>query len=496
MVVRMTFGRSATRRTVSLACAGGLAWAFAVGAPGASAQTAEGVSNVAILWVAVSHAYQSTGLVVAEGQPLSGCGSGCQEQLWASHDGGHSWIRPKATGWSGGHIVIATDARGHDTLFSQAKNDIERSDDGGDTWTAVGSVGGVPAPMPSYAKDASVAVAGSKDYLLQGASTKSVPGSAGAMYDNGFAFSPGGDGGAAPLLSGISTSGNTPAIERCDSHLRCSGMTQLTGTKATSGAPNLFPSTTFGQDGVAFAQTTDGVYKSTDGGHSFLKLAVGVPTATSTAISMMALAPSYSETGGVKTAYAGVLQLVPGAQHPQTSGGLYRTTDGGATWIALDSPGGPFDQGAFSVAVAPDGRIFASNLTMKGQAGLYCSTDGGSTWQATCPSVGHGDPGLPPGQTPIGKASTACSGSACSASQGTGTGSGAPSSPGAGAGGTAGGTGSGTSGGKGGTQLVGHAGTESPGRPWLLPGIIATVLLGAAWVGRTLFDRRRRAVAD
>lgn len=465
----------------------------------AAADSGQGLSGQAVLWVAVSPAYQTTGLVIAETQPLSCSGSACNAELWVSHNGGHSWSRAAATGWQSGRpTIIASNSTPHDTIFGPGTSAIQRSDDGGDTWQQVGT-GGVPTATTSYAKDGTVAVGSTHDYILKGTSTSAVPGSNGSMNDYSFAFSPATTGSpAGALLSGTMKSGSTPAVERCDTHLSCSGAVPLSGSSQMSGPPNLFLSTTFGADGVAFAQTATGVYKTSDGGHTFAPLAIGVANATTTAVPMMALAPDYSEKNGVKTAYAAVIQLLPAASggHPTTSGGLYRTVDGGATWTALDSPGGPFSQGAFAVAVAPDGRIFAANLNMQGQGGLLCSTDGGQTWQVTCPAVGSGEP-HPAGTTSASGKTSACGSPTCSGGSAATRAGAAPGSSNSGSQAAGGSTaGGGTQGAGSSSELVGHAGVPSTGHSWLLPGILAVVLLLGAGVSGVVRSRRRPKPAE
>jgi hypothetical protein len=178
-----------------------------------------------------------------------------------------------------------------------------------------------------------------------------------------------------------------PVIQKCDTSLTCSGAASLSGSQLYSAPAKLIPSAKYADDGTVFAQTGRGTYKSTNGGVTFQPLVVGQPGATTTATPMMAVAPGYTEAGPTRTAYVAVFQAFVQGKVTRTAGGVYRTVDGGATWAPLASPG-PFDQGAFGVAVAPNGRLFAGFVaTTRGQAGLLCSVDGGSTWRAACPPL-------------------------------------------------------------------------------------------------------------
>ncbi|HZS12995.1 MAG TPA: hypothetical protein VFC09_00215 [Candidatus Dormibacteraeota bacterium] len=438
------------------------------------------VGNEAVIWIAVSPAYEQTGTVVAASASLSGCPSKTNcSHIWVSRDGGYTWKQAAAQGWAGIHPLIAVDGAGHETLFGAANNGVLRSDDYGNTWRAVGPNGGTPTPAPSYAHDQAIAVAGSSDYVLRGSQAQHVSGSGGAMGDSDFAYSPSfpqGGGNPPALLGGSDPKTGLPAVQTCDTNLTCSGTAVLNGAGPMAGPPNLYLSTGFASDGVAFAQTASGIFKTTTGGRTFAPVPVGLSGATATSTAMLALAPHYQESG-TRVAYAAVMQVFGSGKSMKRSGGVYRTSDGGTTWKAVGSPS-PLDDGALAVAVAPDGRIFGAYLTNQGQGGLLCSTDG-QTWRAFCPAVGsHG--------AVQGARSGGCSAACASAAPGA-----ASPTPDAGsAQGAASATSNGAGPGNGAAALTGSASTGSTGgRSWLL--IVAAAIL-AATAGLTIVRRRIR----
>jgi photosystem II stability/assembly factor-like uncharacterized protein len=131
-----------------------------------------------------------------------------------------------------------------------------------------------------------------------------------------------------------------------------------------------------------------GVYKSVDGGATWKRVLDKGPEV---GISDMAMA-----TGNSRVLFAGTWN----AHRPTWStyaplegpgNGLYRSTDGGATWSQLSGHGLP--EGAWGragVAVSPDGRrvyavisvqaVISEQKDEKKQSGLYRSDDGGDTW--------------------------------------------------------------------------------------------------------------------
>jgi hypothetical protein len=242
-----------------------------------------------------------------------------------------------------------------------------------------------------------------------------------------------------------------------------------------------------------FAQTGRGLYKSLDGGINFAPLAIGVAGATATATPMLALSPGYREAGPTRTAYAAVLQIFNDPAHPErahNAGGVYRSTDGGATWARVDSSG-LLGAGTTAVAVAPDGRLFAGYLgAVHASSGLLCSVDGGKTWRAACPSVVSSGGSNAAGRSDGAASAQPCSGRAAGACSDThavtGAVAGAQAPPG-----DQDARGQGESA----TPAVVRQPQEATWRRAAVPVLIAAALL-AALSGASAAWRRRRATAS
>ncbi len=106
---------------------------------------------------------------------------------------------------------------------------------------------------------------------------------------------------------------------------------------------------------VVFAGTSAGVYKSVDGAHSWIGPDAGLPLAR---VSALAVDPS---NAGI--VFAAV-------------GDLYRSTDGGATWITVYTRGLDGEPTAVTVDFRDGNRVYAGT----GDGYFLRSVDGGESW--------------------------------------------------------------------------------------------------------------------
>ncbi len=303
-------------------------------------------------------------------------------------------------GWSGGPPVIAVDATGHEVVFSGGTGGLQRSDDGGTTWTPAGAAGN-PAVLPGFAQDGGVAVASgdatAHDYVVHGATPHDAAGSGGTLID--LVFQPAPDfpaaGGHNPaLLLSVNPRTRVPSILQCTDQLACSSAVSFPKSivQQTSGLPNMATAADYAQSGVVFVSLGDAAARSSDWGATFAPMPIGDPSAGVTSYTAIALSPGYRAGAPAHTVYESLLQLWTDTTHPERShmgGGVYASSDGGATWKPAGVPGGT-NSGTTTLTVAPDGRLFAGYTSMDHGGGLLCSVDGGASWRASCPAVGSG----------------------------------------------------------------------------------------------------------
>ena len=108
----------------------------------------------------------------------------------------------------------------------------------------------------------------------------------------------------------------------------------------------------------------DGVFKSTDGGTQWIAMNTGLPAYPS----------SYDPTPGHIARYVALNPLSPTIVYAGTNEGVYKTTNGGDSWIPTGKWSG--EQNVDALAVAPSSPDIIYAAAQK----LYKSTDGGGHW--------------------------------------------------------------------------------------------------------------------
>jgi photosystem II stability/assembly factor-like uncharacterized protein len=138
--------------------------------------------------------------------------------------------------------------------------------------------------------------------------------------------------------------------------------------------------------GHAYAPNDErGVFKSTDGGTTWTHVLAKGPNIGVSDLAIAAANPNVLFAGTWNTHRPPWSTYAP-LQGP--GGGIYRSTDSGATWTQLNGNGLPEgDWGRVGVAVAPDGKRVYALLDAGKKSGLYRSDDGGNTW-----TLANGDP--------------------------------------------------------------------------------------------------------
>ncbi len=214
---------------------------------------------------------------------------------------------------------------------------LRKSDDGGQTWTAVNSPLLTTVLVSSLAVDANVP---NTLYLVdnQGLQKSTDGGQTWSVLDLGLATNS-----HAGLV--VTGSANPKAV--------------------------YVTATTFSPIG-----TMPSLLESTDGGITWIPLNVGLPTGSGiTSVALHPRDPSriYTGVSGVEFAPAGV---PPGS--PQPGSAVFKTLDGGQTWNFSNAGLATFDVRALAINPGDENIVYAG-----GYGGVFRSADGGATWNPT-----------------------------------------------------------------------------------------------------------------
>ncbi|MEO1576021.1 MAG: sialidase family protein, partial [Pseudomonadota bacterium] len=121
-----------------------------------------------------------------------------------------------------------------------------------------------------------------------------------------------------------------------------------------------------------------GVYRSTDGGATFEQLTLEANGIPAGVSTVVTAQP-----GAPDVLYASVIfaDVCEGSDN-----GIFRSDDGGASWTRLSDPALDAtvtnDTGLTEIEIAPDGTVYVASTLNGRLAGVFQSTDNGTTWTA------------------------------------------------------------------------------------------------------------------
>jgi photosystem II stability/assembly factor-like uncharacterized protein len=190
------------------------------------------------------------------------------------------------------------------------------------------------------------------------------------------------------LFAGLQSDG----IYRTSDH----GMTWQSADSDATGDLNYAQVTSFEKkDNTIYAATSAGIYKSTNEGSFWEKIANGLPSGTG--VFTVAAAGGnliigtyngiyYSTDNGndwiisnINSGFVNTMAVGNGFQYSSTYNGFYRSSDNGETWTTLS------EAGAVALAASGDNVYFGLGPWANG---IYHSTDDGTTWSSALSDIG------------------------------------------------------------------------------------------------------------
>lgn len=137
--------------------------------------------------------------------------------------------------------------------------------------------------------------------------------------------------------------------------------------KEIKSRPHVTVASDFDSEGLVFAWGAGAIYRSTDGGSSFVEVTL----------------PTNASIEDLEEDQAGTFfAAVAGEGGDISTGGLLRSTDRGRTWDWVGQ--GPLpSRGLRQIVPLAQGRLLAVPSGTE-PGGLLCSRDRGTTWDTTC----------------------------------------------------------------------------------------------------------------
>ena len=310
--------------------------------------------------------------VYASGTTDTGCASTACPVLFHSDDGGVTWEHLKATGFTGGNVMLPPSFPADKRIFVAGPGGLQASSDGGATFATLAPLSGPAAISPAFSSGDPRILLGAvpgweyRDDSVTTAPLQLDPRPPGHVLS--FAFSPG-----YPKDARLLVGGATPSPE--DNRLQSSTVTVCSGSQCAAptslpgadGLPTVVTSRAFVGTGETYAWAGDRLFRSADGGAHFKALTLPFKAAVTGLV---------EDTDGVF-----YVALLGTDAKGKPAGGLFVTRDSGRTWIPVGQDT-PLAKGAVSVASVGKNRLLASAAA----GGVLCSVDAGRTWATRCPA--------------------------------------------------------------------------------------------------------------
>jgi hypothetical protein len=298
--------------------------------------------------------------------------------VWRSIDGGGSWVRTSLLA-QGGALVVAADPVDPLTAYAGTGGGLEKTSDGGLTWALAGAA--VPGGSAvAAAPVAALAVAPSSPLVVYlassvggaGSTTVSRSGDGGATWTTISPVGGAGAGGASATIDQIAVAAANANVLYC-AGIRFSSVSvapllfsSIDGgvTWMPGNAPGFIAKLAIDPQNAAVlyaAVSSGGLFKSQDGGMSWQPLIPGLQQ-------VAALSLAIDASG--QTVYAG-FEL----SDPAPAGEIWQSADGGTTWRLAYQTTEQIETLAVDPGVA--GRVYAGTDI----SGLVVSADAGAHWQ-------------------------------------------------------------------------------------------------------------------
>ena len=341
----------------------------AAAAPVASAVIAGVPDDVTVTEFTTPPAGSTSHEIYATGISAVGCASAPCPVLFHSPDNGATWQRLKATGFTGGTVLLAPSFPTDRRVFATGPNGLQVSSDSGATFSTLVPLTGPTAISPAFPVDHRILIGAVPGWVYRDDTNTTAPlhlDGRPAGHTLSFAFSPAYAKDGELFVGSSAPDPNDPTQEVSTVTVCAFGKCGDSATLPdTDRLPTVQASRTFSSSGVAFAWGGSHLYRSADGAQSFKTLTL----------------PVNADVQGVAEDADGAVYvaLLSTDAKGVSTGGLYVTKDGGKTWTQVGKDT-PLAKGASSIVSLGKDRLLAAPAG----SGLLCSADAGKTWDKRC----------------------------------------------------------------------------------------------------------------